>query len=121
MSTVPDGYRHGLRVRVGPARKAGVLLECTGRDGSTFWRIRLQGVPSEWLSPHVVPWVIDGAGPYVVAACRDCDLPFLAADPTAPQCDRCHAEAFGTTTERLQEQPIGERADRVARRWRRGR
>jgi hypothetical protein len=116
----PAGFRHGLRVRIGTARVPGVLLRCEKRDGSgSYWRVRLQS--GAWLWPSECgSLVVDGSGD-AVATCQDCGLQFLTVDPTAPTCDRCQAEAFGTAADRVPDNPLYARADQRERRFRRGR
>ena len=85
-------FRHGLRVRVGGQK--GVLLHCEKRDGSKYWRVRLQATGA-WVWPDDL--AVDGPGDQRVHACGRCELPFYRqAGSEELLCVRCDEEQFGT-------------------------
>jgi len=90
----PDGFRHGLRVRIGSVDgPKGVLLRCERRDGSgIYWKVRLQD--GRWIFPDDV--IVDGRGDRV-GTCGDCGLRFVNTGVELI-CDRCNAEVFGRAT-----------------------
>ena len=89
-----SSYRHGLRVRIGSIDgPRGVLWRCHNRDGSVYWRVRLQHTGA-WVSPGGL--IVDGAGA-VVTECEQCGL--KAITPRDEHlCSRCRAEMIGTAT-----------------------
>ena len=103
----------------GPSGPRGVLLECESRAGRKYWRVRLQGVPSEWVWPDALGGVVvDGEGE-AVDICRSCGLRFITRTGSGELiCSRCDAEQFGTAI-RVSEPPPMKRdgAERARRRW----
>lgn len=90
-----SGFRHNLRVRLGPTGPPGKLLHCERRDGSgKYWKVRLDS--GAWVWPDGI--VIDGRG-NSVSRCLECRLEFLG-DPGDLLCTPCQNERFGTTRQR---------------------
>jgi hypothetical protein len=92
-----NGYRHGMRVRLGSHGPTGKLLHCEKKDKSGwYWKVKLDS--GEWVWPGDL--YIDGKGD-IVARCQDCGLLFITAT-VEPLCHYCSEAAFGTT-QRAQE------------------
>jgi hypothetical protein len=97
-----NGYRHGMRVRLGSHGPTGKLLHCEKKDKSGwYWKVKLDS--GEWVWPADLH--IDGKGA-LVQHCRECRLPFLG-DGIKDFCYRCDEEMFGVVpavTERAEYQ-----------------
>jgi hypothetical protein len=93
-----SGFRHRLRVRLGPTGPTGRLLHIEKKDKSGwYWKVKLDS--GEWVWPADLH--VDGQG-QLVQHCRECRLPFLG-DGIKDFCYRCNEELFGvvpTVTER---------------------
>jgi hypothetical protein len=102
MARVPDGFAHGLRVRLGtPTGPRGVLYQCESkRTGGTYWKVRLES--GEWVWPDHV--LVDGPGD-TIATCQSCRLDFITTIGGELICRRCSTEAFGSDAERASDAP----------------
>lgn len=83
------GFRHGLRVRIGPHGPKGRLLRCQGRN-QPYWRVRLDD--GTWAWPDDL--VVDGPGDTLEPQCLDCRLPFMGAIGDLI-CQPCQRAQFG--------------------------
>jgi hypothetical protein len=89
-------YRHGMRVRV--RGQKGVLFHCE-KGSDRFWRVRLQTIPAQWVSPEGL--AVDGPGDELASACASCELPFYRRPGSGELiCARCDFEQFGSEEER---------------------